>query len=270
MTWEEYYENMWEWTPDTMVQYMSQLTSFGDPEEVMEAIIEISFEDTQGATRMLKKATDYGIKFSGEQLAELDGCCEDAELERAIRFSADQFQDIDIENLYMCYADELVLEIAKLTNLKIPAELLQELAEQNDDEDEDFLQFSNAELVDAYDEVLYCLARAHEGLIMALRFSISDVAGKKRSVSVAKHICIAEAEPFIDEAITILEELESQAKDTLSIQMTRLNLGRFNTFHDVYVDGLLTDLVVQRRLQKMIKAVEEAHAKVKKLKSKLK
>ena len=63
MTWEEYYEKIWEWKPSTMVKYMSKLSDFGPSEEVMEAIIEISFGDTKGATRMLKKAIDAGVKF---------------------------------------------------------------------------------------------------------------------------------------------------------------------------------------------------------------
>ena len=71
MTWEEYYEKIGDWSPSTMVNRMSKLSSFGPPEEIIEVIMEISFEDEKGATRLLRKATDAGIKFSGEQLADI-------------------------------------------------------------------------------------------------------------------------------------------------------------------------------------------------------
>ena len=54
MTWDEYYEKIWEWKPSTMVKHMSKLTSYGSSEEIMIAIIEISFGDIKGATRLLK------------------------------------------------------------------------------------------------------------------------------------------------------------------------------------------------------------------------
>lgn len=37
MTWEEYYEKIWEWKPSTMVKYMSKLSDFDPSEEVMKA-----------------------------------------------------------------------------------------------------------------------------------------------------------------------------------------------------------------------------------------
>ena len=61
-------------------------------------IIEIAFEDEKGVTRLLKKATDAGVKFTGEQLADICLCCKESEIERAIRFTADKFTDTDIEN----------------------------------------------------------------------------------------------------------------------------------------------------------------------------
>lgn len=265
MTWEEYYEKIWEWAPSTMVSRMSKLTSFGDPEEVMEVIIEISFGDEKGATRLLRKATDAGVKFSGEQFAELSGCCEEGELIRAIRFSCDKFQDIDIENLYLCFDEELVVEIAKKRNLKLPVELL----EEDDDLEEMDEVFSKEEIIESYDYVLQCLKAAHEKMILAYRLSISDVGSDKRGISILKHACLLEAEPFIDAARAALEEMESQVADTISIQNTRLNLGKWIGFHDVYGDGFLTDWMVQRRIKKMIEALEVAHKEIKKIRDTL-
>ncbi len=407
MTWEEYYEKMWEWKPSTMVKHMSQLSSFGPSEEVMEAIIEISFGDQKGATRMLKKALDAGVKFNGDQLSNMSGNCDAGELERALRISADQFTTQDIDDLYGAYEDALLIEIALKHNISVPEELAEENEELltpdantpidwerfynnydnwsenyakerfgaltsygNEDElievisclfgddeagaskhirkmlnqgitfagdnlieitsicddatvrkavlaaqhrlDDEILEelygvvedslielvarknglklpecmredddwcvpeqqeadaeiWSEAELRDAYDYVLQCLSNAHEKMILAYRLSISDVGSDKRSISIVKHACLVEAEPFINEARSTLETIESQVQDKLSVQNTRLNMGKWIVFHDVYGDGFLTDWMVQRRIKKMIQAVEDAHKEVLKLKSK--
>ena len=52
MTWQDYYERVWDWSPTTTIQRMSQLSSFGPSEEVTEVILEIAFYDEKGATRL--------------------------------------------------------------------------------------------------------------------------------------------------------------------------------------------------------------------------
>ena len=406
MTWEEYYEKIWEWKPSTMVRHMSQLSSFGPSEEVMEAIIEISFGDQKGATRMLKKALDAGVKFNGDQLSNMSGNCDASELERALRISADQFTTQDIDDLYGAYEDALLIEIALKHNITVPEELAEENEELltpdantpidwerfynnydnwsedyakerfgaltsygNEEElievisylfgdneadaskhirkmlnqgmtfagdnlieitaicddatvrkavlaaqhrlDDEMLEelygavedslieqvagknglklpegmreddawcvseqeaeaekWSKAELHDAYDYVLQCLATAHEKMVLAYKLSISDMGSKKRAISIAKHACLVEAEPFINEARATLEVIESQVQDKLSVQNTRLNMGKWIMFHDVYGDGFFTNLMVQKRIKKMIQAVEDAHKEVLCLKNK--
>lgn len=116
MTWEEYYEKICDWSPSTIVNRISKLSSFGPPEEIIEVIIKIAYDDEKGATRLLKKAVDAGVKFTGEQWAEISLCCLENGVERAIRVSADKFTGEDIENLYCFYDEELIVEIAKNIN----------------------------------------------------------------------------------------------------------------------------------------------------------
>lgn len=191
-----------------------------------------------------------------------------------MRFSADQFTDQDIEDLCGAYADELVIEAAKKNGCKVPDDLREfyeddwEEDEANVDEEE-LRSMSKAELCDAYDAVLGCLWNAHEKMMLAYRLSISDVGNDKRSISVLKYACLLEPEPFIDEARLILEVIASQVRDTISIQNTQLNLGKSVIFHDVYGDRFLMDWMVQKRIKKMIQAVEDAYKEIGSLKEKL-
>ena len=271
MTWEDYYEKICDWSPNTMVNRMSKLSSFGPPEEIIEVIMEIAFEDEKGATRLLKKAIDAGVKFSGEQLADICLCCSESELERAVRFSADKFADGDIEHLYCCYDEDLLVEIAKKYNLKLPADLKEGYA---DDIAEDIYEYempelSKSELQEAYDYVLQCLNNAHEKMILALRLSIADVGSKKRAISIAKYACLLEAEPFIEEARITLEEIEAQVQVKTDIRNIRLNMGKRIVFSDVVGEGVLVDFLVQRHIKKMVKAVADTYREVQKLKEKV-
>ena len=408
MQWEEYYEKINDWAVSTAVSKISALENMGTSSEVTEAISVIGFEDEKGATRLLNAAVKYGIKFSGQELAELVGVCTEHNLVEALKHSADQFTTNDLDELYGCFEDELLIEVALKHNITVPADLAEEneellspdtntpidweqfynnydnwseeyakarfgaltsygneaelvevlaclfsedeagankyvrkildqgitfagdnlieitficdaatvrkavLAAQHrlDDEileelygvvedslikqvakknglmlpecmreDEDLEEtelseekdtLTKSDLVEAYSYVLECLFQAHERLITALKLSIADVGGNKRAVSIAKHAVLLEVNPYIDEARRTLEDIESQARDKLSIRDTRLNLGKHIVFHDVVGDGLLTDWMVQRRIQKMIRAVEDTHKEVLKLKSKLK
>ena len=62
------------------------------------------------------------------------------------------------------------------------------------------------------------------------------------------------------------EELEQYEMNVNSVKNIRLNMGKWIIFHDTYGDGMFIDLDVQRRIQKMLKAVEKAYEEVQILK----
>ena len=126
-----------------------------------------------------------------------------------------------------------------------------------------------ARLKEEYDYVLLCLEQAHERLMWAYRLSISDMGNNKRSVSIAKHACLMEAEPFIEEVRCSLAEIEFQVQNKIDIQNIRLNMGRSIVFSDVYGDGFLVDWLIQRQIKKMIKAVENTYGEVERLRGKV-
>lgn len=215
-TWDEYYEKFYDWAESTRVKNLTYLESVGDGDEVVEVLIELE-GNKNAATRLLRKAVEEKIVFTGDALA----------------------------NLFLWEFDEDIFE-----------ETFEETFEEKP------RKWSRTELLDSYDYVLQCLSNAHEKMMLAYSLSISDVGSKKRSISIVKHACLLEAEPFIDEARFILEEIESQVGDKISVQNTRLNLGKWIVFHDVWGDGFITDWMVQRRIRKMIQVVETAYKEI--------
>ena len=120
MQWEEYYEKVGQWATSTAVNKISQLESYGAPSEIIDAINTIGFDDSNGATRLLKKAINAGVKFSGEQLADLFLICDEEVVNRAIHFSADMFTSDDFENLYCVCDDDALVRLADKYELSLP------------------------------------------------------------------------------------------------------------------------------------------------------
>lgn len=100
MSWEEYYDGFYEWSPSTQKKYTYRLTGYGPAEEVWEVAQELDFYDSAFAVKFLEKAFDAGVRFTPEQVLEMEGTVERSFLSRLAEqsdggFSLDELEDID-------------------------------------------------------------------------------------------------------------------------------------------------------------------------------
>lgn len=130
MRWSDYYEKINNWEVSTAVNKISSLEDMGAPDEIVDALNIIAFEDEKGATRLLNRAVQYGVKFSGENLAEIAGLCAEESFKKALHQSAEAFTAQDLEDLYCCVDDELIVELAKRYKISAPADIAEEYEEE--------------------------------------------------------------------------------------------------------------------------------------------
>lgn len=130
MRWSDYYEKINDWAVSTAVNKISSLEDMGAPDEIVDALNIIAFEDDKGATRLLNRAVQYGVKFSGENLAEIAGLCAEESFKKALHQSAEAFTAQDLEDLYCCVDDELIVELAKRYKISAPADIAEEYEEE--------------------------------------------------------------------------------------------------------------------------------------------
>lgn len=130
MRWSDYYEKINDWAVSTAVNKISSLEDMGAPDEIVDALNIIAFEDEKGATRLLNRAVQYGVKFSGENLAEIAGLCAEESFKKALHESAEAFTAQDLEDLYCCVDDELIVELAKRYKISAPADITEEYEEE--------------------------------------------------------------------------------------------------------------------------------------------
>ena len=130
MIWSDYYEKINDWAVSTAVSKISSLEDMGAPDEIVDALNIIGFEDEKGATRLLNRALQYGVKFSGENLAEIVDLCAEESFKKALYQSADAFTAHDLEDLYGCVDDELIIDLAKRYKISAPADIADEYEEE--------------------------------------------------------------------------------------------------------------------------------------------
>lgn len=130
MTWDDYYEKINDWAVSTAVNKISSLEDVGSPDEITDALNIIAFEDEKGATRLLNKALQFGVKFSGENLSEIVGLCSEESFKKALYQSASIFTAQDLEDLYCCIDDELIIEVSKKYKIQPPSDMESEYEEE--------------------------------------------------------------------------------------------------------------------------------------------
>lgn len=97
--WDEYYEKFYDWAESTQVRNLSGLTSLGPADEVGEIIIELQV-NVPAANRLLRKAVEAKLAFSGSDLVEF-ACINDKTLATAaVCNSAERLTAEDMEYLY--------------------------------------------------------------------------------------------------------------------------------------------------------------------------
>ncbi|MGI6326144.1 MAG: hypothetical protein ACOX1U_04100 [Saccharofermentanales bacterium] len=134
MTWADYYDRFYDWAESTQVRYLSSLSSLGPADEVGEIIIELQV-NVPAANRLLRKAVEAKLAFSGSDLVEF-ACINDKELATAaVRNSAERLTAEDMEYLYGEIDDEVIIEICKQRHLMLPEDLREE--EYEDEEPEE-------------------------------------------------------------------------------------------------------------------------------------
>ena len=271
MTWQEYYQAVDECESEKVLRWFSKLEELGPVDEVFEAIMFLALDDEEKAIALLKRANDAGLKFSSEQLVHLCLFDQRSEVERAIRFAADGFSSKDIEELYDCLDNDVLLEIAREQKIKLSPDVLA-LFEENEEEDFDFSEEVEAEEAKEpegddidYAYALECLWQAHEKVKLAYWLALSDVSRKKQAVSLAKYDDLAEAGPYLDAALAEVAGLELASRDNLIYCISQLKMDKFTLFRDIYLDSTFGDLRVRNQIMRLLEAIKEMHEEVERM-----
>lgn len=111
MDWCTYYERFYDWADSTQVSRISSIDHFGDVSDEV-AQIAIDLFDCKAATRLVRRALSYGVRFTAQEIesmvASLDTVPDELILTCKTAFSQEQIDEISFY-----YDNQSVLDSAK-------------------------------------------------------------------------------------------------------------------------------------------------------------
>ena len=160
-TWDEYYEKFYEWAESTRIKNLTYLENLGDPEEVTEILLELK-DNPNASTRLLRKAIEEKVKFTGENILDLFFWEFDKELLMKVLWnSADILTAEDIEGLYLTVDDSVLLQLCEKGNIPVPEDLREDVfweLEEEFIEDEEIIEYPKQKKIGFFGHAFAILA----------------------------------------------------------------------------------------------------------------
>ena len=119
LTWEDYYEGFYDWSPSTQKSYTYRLTDYGPADEVWEVAQELAFQDEAFAVRFLEKALAAGVRFSPDQVLEMVGTVEESVLGKIAEQTDVPFDREQLEEIYMLIDDDSFQKISRRAKVDV-------------------------------------------------------------------------------------------------------------------------------------------------------
>ena len=118
------------------------------------------------------------------------------------------------------------------------------------------------EAICAGERALNSLRDAEHYLGGARLWGIVDLFGGRGLSGIVKHVKIGEASRCLERAKADLRLFQKELRDVEAIQNLKIDIGGFLTFADFFFDGLITDWLVQSKIQNARKQVADAIGQV--------
>lgn len=134
MDWETYYDRFYDWAESTQISRISSLTSFGASSEVAE--IATALIDERAASRLIRKAVDYGVQFTPDEIYDLSSCCDTTSMNALLDASKCRFTQEQLEDLWGAVDDDVLARAAKRCGVALFGDTEDELDEEECKPDE--------------------------------------------------------------------------------------------------------------------------------------
>ena len=125
------------------------------------------------------------------------------------------------------------------------------------------------EAVEAGERALRSLKEAKRSLGSARGWGIIDMFGGRGVSGLLKHVKIGDARSSLNRAKDDLDLFRRELYDVRDIQGLDIEVGNFLTFADFFFDGFLADVMVQSRIRKAQRKIDDAIDRVEELLEKL-
>lgn len=266
ITWSRFYDAFYDWNPEYAKARLQSVTDFGSDDEVLEVVQELFWDDEYEASRLVMRALDAGVRFKDENIVELTAHCNEDTIRQVVFLSRLLLTEESLEDLYGNVSDDIIIEVAKEQNLKLPEDLREEEEEPED------ISYEVHAAIDAADYALECLVQAQRAMNNSSNVSFIDMMTKGFFTSLWKYSTLSEADVDMQQAQNALSDLNAELRSLANNKSIQLKYGRLATVIDMWIDDgfldALTHLQInkaQKRISKAITQVENIRRELRKL-----
>ena len=125
------------------------------------------------------------------------------------------------------------------------------------------------EAISAADRALYALTEAKTYLDKARGWGMWDILGGGFFSTFMKHARMNDAEDAIAEAKRAVADFSRELRDVEDLSCMNINTGDFLSFADYFWDGAIADLMMQSRINKSRRQVDEAISRIRDIRNRL-
>ena len=120
MTWEEFYDNYYDWAESTAIKKLSSVDKLGNADEVAEIVSDLFFHHKDVCNRIARKAIEQKLVFSWNNLQDTEGCIDDDLQKQLLMQSYSSFSKEDLEDMAGYYDDDMIDQLYKLKGMPLP------------------------------------------------------------------------------------------------------------------------------------------------------
>lgn len=272
ISWNRFYDAFYDWKPEYAKARLQAVTDFGSDDEVLEVVQELFWNDEYEASRFITRALDAGVRFRDENLVELAGLCDEDTVRQAVLLSKLLLTEESLEELYGNVSDDIIIQVAKEQNLKLPEDLWEEQDEDEEETEQQDLKYEIQSAIDATDYALECLVRAQRSMNDSGTVSFLDMMTKGFFTSFMKYSALSESDVDMQQAQNALDSLNAELQVLQKNKCVKLKYGRLATAIDMWIDDGLFDALThlqinraQKRIARAITQVENIRRELRKL-----
>lgn len=117
MKWGEYYDRFYDWEESTQLRHLASLTDFGPSSEVCE--LACDFYEEKSANRLIKKALAAGVRFTAEEVMELDGVVDKSLMAQLIKNTSHALTAEQLDDFVFWLSSSEIRELAKRDHIRL-------------------------------------------------------------------------------------------------------------------------------------------------------
>lgn len=272
ISWNRFYDAFNDWKPEYAKARLQAVTNFGSDDEVLEVAQELFWNNEYEASRFITRALDADVRFRDENLVELAGLCDEDTVRQAVLLSKLLLTEESLEELYGNVSDDIIIQVAKEQNLKLPEDLREEQDEDEEATEQQDLEYEIHSAIDAADYALDCLVQAQRSMNDSGTASFLDMMTKGFFTSFMKYSALSESDVDMQQARNALDSLNAELRVLQKNKSVQLKYGRLATALDMWIDDGLFDALThlqinkaQKRIARAITQVEDIRRELRKL-----